>query len=292
MDSEFEAFKTRISLAAFTESLGYQRDRKESTRNSWVMRCESDKIIVATDQDGHGIYFSVRDDQDNGTIIDFIQRRTRLSFGEIRKELRKWTGDSSPYRPKDKEATKPERSSKDRQAVIASYAKTRSAPSHPYLLAQRRLLTQTLADTRFVQVIRSDSKNNAIFPHFDRQGLCGYEIKNNGFTGFARGGSKGLWYSANLASAQQVIVVESAIDALSHAQTFGGDAAYASIGGSLSDLQRDLLQGLVNKANARGAVVLAGTDADEQGDSYAKELLLMGASSRLRPEKKDWNAII
>jgi hypothetical protein len=33
------------------------------------------------------------------------------------------------------------------------------------------------------------------FPHFDQLGLCGYELKNRNFTGFAPGGEKGLWSS-------------------------------------------------------------------------------------------------
>jgi hypothetical protein len=36
--------------------------------------------------------------------------------------------------------------------------------------------------------VRIDSRGNAVFPHFDGAGLCGYEIKNQRFTGFAAGG--------------------------------------------------------------------------------------------------------
>ena len=43
--------------------------------------------------------------------------------------------------------------------------------------------------------MRIDSRGNTVFPHFDAAGLCGYEIKNRGFTGFAAGGKKGLWFS-------------------------------------------------------------------------------------------------
>jgi hypothetical protein len=32
--------------------------------------------------------------------------------------------------------------------------------------------------------------NNAIFPHFDEFGLCGFELKISGFTAFAKGGKK------------------------------------------------------------------------------------------------------
>ncbi len=33
-----------------------------------------DKIVVKRDADGHMVYFSVRDDSDNGSIIDFVQK--------------------------------------------------------------------------------------------------------------------------------------------------------------------------------------------------------------------------
>ena len=42
--------------------------------------------------DGHYVYCSNRDGQDNGTIIDFVKNRKRLSLGAMRKELRPWIG--------------------------------------------------------------------------------------------------------------------------------------------------------------------------------------------------------
>lgn len=290
LDSELELFKTSISLAAYAESIGYQKDTGESTRNSWVMRRGEDKIVVATNAlNGNGIYFSVRDDLDNGTIIDFVQRRQNLNLGQLRQELRKWTGESSfPYCPKRMD--KPEPSAKDRQKVILEYSRTRLDPAHHYLVAHRGLRPETLTDQRFRNVIRIDSRNNAIFPHFDRSGLAGFEVKNKGFTGFAAGGVKSLWYSANINKADEVIIVESAIDGLSHAQVFGGAAAYTSIGGGMSDHQRDLLRCLVEKALTRSASVLIGTDADPQGEVYAQEMFEMGATGRIIPTLgKDWN---
>ena len=41
---------------------------------------------------GHYIFFSVRDDNDHGTIIDFLQRRENLSLGAVRQILRPWIG--------------------------------------------------------------------------------------------------------------------------------------------------------------------------------------------------------
>ena len=44
---------------------------------------------------------------------------------------------------------------------------------------------------RFAGCVLMDARSNAIFPHADKDGPCGYEIKNRGFTGFAPGGERG-----------------------------------------------------------------------------------------------------
>ncbi len=70
------------------------------------------------------------------------------------------------------------------------------APRHPYLENERALPASLLEAERFAGRVRMDARGNAVFPHFDQEGLCGYEIKNKGFTGFSSGGTKGLWLSA------------------------------------------------------------------------------------------------
>ena len=98
-DAELETFK-RIDLRAYAASLGYALDRRESWASSAVMRgAADDKIIVKRDGDGHYVYFSVRDDRDNGLIIDFVQKRRGLTLGALRKELRPWVGMSAPVIP-------------------------------------------------------------------------------------------------------------------------------------------------------------------------------------------------
>src|SRR5580692_9505185 len=95
MDVELESFKSKIDLRAYAAGQGYQLDRKESWRGSAVMRHPAgDKIVIKRGADGHFVYFSVRRDDDNGSIIDFVQKRQRLSLGAVRKELRPWIGQS------------------------------------------------------------------------------------------------------------------------------------------------------------------------------------------------------
>lgn len=290
---ELEAFKSQINLAEYMASQGYELDRRESSRNSAVMRRGDDKLVVATDQDGHGVYFSVRDDADNGSVIDFVQRRQGLNLGQTRKELRPWVGDSSSYRPIPERIHKPAPSTADRRSVIGAFSQMQPQPSggHPYLLG-RGLNARTLEDSRFVGMIREDRSGNAVFPHYDRSGLSGYELKNEGFTGFSKGGEKRLWHSSNLAHASRVVVVESAIDAMSHAQATGDrESAYISIGGQPSREQWELIGVAVMKADERGAAVVIATDADAAGDALAERIAALApGAERQRPDQgKDWN---
>ena len=91
-DSELDAFKREIDLRQFAVSLGYEIDRRESWRGSTVLRRGGDKIVVKRNGNGHYVFFSVRDDRDNGTVIDLLQRRQNLSLGAVRQILRPWIG--------------------------------------------------------------------------------------------------------------------------------------------------------------------------------------------------------
>lgn len=303
-DTELSYFKERINLVEYAQAQGYEIDRKESSRASIVMRCGADKIIVATSRNGAGIYFSVRDSSDHGTIIDFVQHRQGLSLAEVRRTLRAWAGGALPS-PADQpsvpshsrhvEHPKPEPRSPDRAKVLADWSNMQPAPRHPYLERVRRLHVATLADARFADRIRIDARGNAVFAHYDAQGLCGFEKKNRQFTGFSPGGEKGLWYTANLRSAGRVVIVESAIDALSHAQLKrDGDAAYISVGGTMSEKQQHLLRDVVEKTLARGARIILATDRDLAGDKLAEQIKgLAPSDARIERHKpamgKDWN---
>ena len=86
-----------------------------------------------------------------------------------------------------------------------------------------------------------------IFPHHDRDGLCGYEIKNKDFTGFAPGGTKGLWFSGTFKTDRRLVVAETTIDALSfHCLNPDPNTRYYSVGGD-EPTQPDLITGAVSK---------------------------------------------
>src|SRR5277367_5364024 len=141
---------------------------------------------------------------------------------------------------------------------------------HPYLERERALpAAALLALDRFSGRIRIDGKGNAVFPHFDAEGLSGYELKNIGFTGFSPGGSKALWLSHELPDDQRLVICESAIDALSHAVLFPDNRArYASIGGKPNPQQPELVRAAAARMPPDSEIVSA-MDADADGAALA-----------------------
>jgi hypothetical protein len=274
-DAELERFKTEIDLRAYTAMQGYVWDQRESWRGSSVMRHEAtdDKIIVKRDGDGHYVFFSVRDNA-SGSIIDFIQRRQGGSLGAVRKQLRPWLGLDTRPSPGQPAAvlTFPALSvtGKDRFRVETELARIPPATRHAYLEQQRKLPAGIFDHPRFRGRIRSDQRGNAIFPHFDGLGVCGFEIKNRAFTGFAKGGSKGLWLSHTEPHDRHLVFCESAIDALSYAVLFPDDhTRYASIGGQMNPAQPGLIRVAV-ATMPPGAAIIAAMDADQQGGKLAQ----------------------
>ena len=262
-ESELDVFKREIDMRQFAVSLGYEIDRRESWRGSTVLRSDGDKIVVKRNGNGHYVFFSVRDDRDNGTVIDFLQRRQNLSLGAVRQILRPWIGRSAtPPRFPELERTSP-----DRMRVESEYRRMANALRHPYLEHERCLPASLPSSPRFAGRVRIDRRGNAVFPHFDVAGLCGYEIKNQGFTGFSAGGKKGLWFSHTGSSDRRLVLAESAIDALSHAVLFP-DAEdrtrYASLGGKPNAQQPGLVAATIGRL-PEGAEIVAAFDADEAG---------------------------
>ena len=295
-DDELERFKTDINLSEYAASCGYQFVRLESSRNSVAMKHPNgDKIIIARGSDNHWIYFSVRSDQDNGSIIDFVQKRQSGSLGKVRQVLRPWAGQMTIFaRPAPGSfASQVERSTKDRQAIIRQFADMDLAEDHPYLQS-RAIGKEVLANPRFAGRVYIDKHGAAIFPHEDEQGLCSYEIKNRDFTGFPPGSEKALWTSHTSEDDRRLVICESGIDALSyHALHPDLRTRYASAGGGWSDKTRALLKraGIEHP----GPEIVLAFDNDDQGRKYEAEAraLLAAIGKQITtdypPSGLDWN---
>lgn len=299
-DNELQRFKTEINLSEFSASLGYALDKRESSRNSAVMRhANGDKIIVARSEgSGNWIYFSVRDDRDNGTIIDFLQNRSAFNLGQVRKRLREWIGTARPSIQPSLFVRDLLPVSRDRGIVLKAWETAKDCSSLPYLTG-RGIGPDVLALDRFAGCVRVDQRNNALFPHYDNEGLCGYEIKNRGFTGFAPGGIKGFWSSRTREEDNQLVLVESAIDGISYHILYGNDRTrYVSTGGELSPRQPGLIREAIEKMPIDSLILIA-FDHDEGGEKITKELKKVISpeykTKRALPDVgtgKDWNEML
>ncbi len=139
-EQEIEDFKRHINLTEYAVAQGYVLDRKESSRNSATLRGPGDdKIIIGKDAaSGHWIYFSVRDNADHGTIVDFVQNRQRLTLGELRKTLRPWLGEN-PHPPRGNPVFLHRRRDEPHAAPVAGirFPETLSRRVHPAGYQQR-----------------------------------------------------------------------------------------------------------------------------------------------------------
>jgi len=129
---------------------------------------------------------------------------------------------------------------------------------------------QELLLDSLVQAIAKEVMAKISFPHFDAEGLAGYELKNRDLTGFASEGTKELWVSNTRSDDDCIVFCESAIDALSHAVLFRNEnTCYASIGGKPNPVQPELIRAAAARMRAY-AEITAAMDADVEGRKLAE----------------------
>ncbi|WP_130472530.1 DUF3991 and TOPRIM domain-containing protein [Candidatus Magnetaquicoccus inordinatus] len=290
---ELERFKTELHLAEVVAGYGYTLDKRESSRASLVMRraSDGDKIVVATAPDGHGVYFSVRDTGDNGSVIDFVMRRDGVSLGGARKVLRSWLAvpSSFPTARRPFPIPKPAPMPRDQVALIAQWY--RLIPYRGGYLEGRGIMPNTV--TAFADHVRIDARGNVAFRHNDRSGVTGWELKNKGFTGFSSGGRKALFAcrigTTHPAPHPRIVIAESAIDVMSFYQFNSAPGLFVSFAGALSPDQRTLLADVLTRY--LDAEILAATDTDPDGEGFAAMIQSLRPDARRArsPEGKDWN---
>ncbi|MCG6157632.1 DUF3991 and TOPRIM domain-containing protein [Rubinisphaera margarita] len=298
--TELEDMK-RIDLCQYVASRGFVLDRRQSSRSSVVMRhANGDKLIIAKSPNGQYVYFNAKG-SDNGTIIDFIQSRDRVSLGEVRKLLRPWLTSGGSF-PTDL-PTLPitlQPSQHDAAQVLANWLKARPlGRSNHYLEQEREIPAAVLHHAVFRDRIRIDDRSNILFPHFNAAGLCGFEIKNLGWTGFSPGGIKGLACSRPRPDDHTMVICETAIDLLSYAAIKGIEGhRFFSTAGQISPLQGECLRSAARKMPEKSVIVLA-FDNDAGGHRLAEQVQeALGSAERMLitdfpgPVGADWNDVL
>jgi hypothetical protein len=269
---ELETFKRSINLVDFVAFHGFSEiDRLKSSRACTVLRRGGEKIGISQDSNNnHWLYFDIRKEK-GGTIIDFLQSETNYNLGEIRRELRSWSG--SPAKGLELSTYRlPVTSDPDRLKVTAEYGKCEKVNrSHPFL-ESRGIKPATYLSNRFSDSLFWDHFNNIVFPHYDTEGLCGLEKRNNKFWGFSDQGKKGMWFSRSRPEDRRFVFCESGIDALSYFQLKDDNVTrYFSLCGNLSDdVQIPLLKVLI--AGYPDTDFILAFDNDQGGRKMIKKI--------------------
>ena len=296
---DFSRFKSEINLTQYAAHLGYEIDRKKSTRSSVAMKGGADKIIISR-RGGVWVYFSVTDDRDNGTIINFVQNRTHKTIAKIGQELQEWIGGGVSLPEPKAYVREVAEQEYDSARVARVFKKSRPAFKHVYL-ESRGISGAVLSFTRFTGRIYTDRYQNAVFPHYSDNGICGLELKNAEKAIFVRGSKKTLWRSNIRAGDTCLILSEAVIDALSYFLLFPDeDSIYGATGGGLSSEQMALICKFLEQ-NSKIRHVLIITDNDKGGDRLTdkiqnaiQESSFRGQITRHSPDTRghDWNDVL
>jgi hypothetical protein len=294
-ENSFTAFKREINLATFASEYGYKLDRKKSTKTSIAMKSSNDKVII-TKKGGKWVYFSVHDDSDSGTIVDFVANRSGKSIAEIGTLLSQWSGLGRASLPSYSVTEKKH----DVARVRAIFARCKVI-DHDAYLESRRLGRNILGSPRFKGRIYRDRHGNLAFPHYSNGKICGLELKNTDRGLLVKGSQKTFWRSNTRKTDTTVIVTESVIDALSHHLVAKPcNSFYLATGGGVSSRQCGLLIKLLESSEKIIDVIVA-TDNDPGGDRIARKIfeavdrsLYNGKIIRRRPKGRgsDWNDLL
>jgi hypothetical protein len=146
-----------------------------------------------------------------------------------------------------------------RLKIIKAASNFEVVQSHPDL--EKRGIKQSIFKSdRFIGTVAVDNRGNAIFPHYDGDGLTGFTIKNENYQGFSKGGTKALWSSKPQENDCRLVIVESAIDAMSYYQLFTEQnpyTRYISTGGTISSSQLDLIKTAMAEMTKIGGEIAA-----------------------------------
>jgi len=296
---DLEHYKREINLVEFAVSRGFDLKPDKSTRRAKVLRHScGDRILVSqSSRDGHWVYHSLGGEAaDSGSIVDFLLRRDARDMRAVHQACREYLGQPREARPEHRVV--PGDIEFLRELVIERFTAAQLASTSRYL-NERGIRPETLSDARFKETWRVDRRGNVLFPHRDDEGLCGYEIKNRGYTSFAKHSRKTVWRSRAMEGDDRMVVTESAIEALSHWQLHRPEnARYMSVGGAWSPSGLEQLMASTNRLPARAVVVLA-FNADAGGRDLSDRVQpRIAATGRVvtrhfpSREGSDWNDLL
>jgi len=285
---ELEKFKREINLAEFAQLYGYRIDKDKSSRSVKQLRNDNtgDKIVVSQYDNGHYVYFSMHDDRDNGTIIDFIQNRTGKNLGQVRKELRTYL----IHREHQVEPVQMYKGGAERPKIYQVWSKIKTEKPKKRWRGISPKILQKAIDADRLKIF----DGAYYFKILDLNGMCGIEKRTDGKKRVIKGSQKGLWAMGNIKRAETIIIAESPVDALSYLELKGMDPDKVYVLATMGAMNKKAKESLAEIAKRSNAKWIIATDADKGGENIAKEVMeVIGDGINVErerpPTEKDWN---
>jgi len=289
------------NLSQFAQDFYGFTEKKNSTAKNPCLENGKDTIVIKRQQDGNYTFWSPTS-KDKGSVIDLVMWQENVSMPQACKNAyakisgRTQNVDTTKAQaPKHLEPVKEFDQSKLQNLIAVE--------THQYLETRG---IDNINNERFKGTVFADERYNAVFLHKNATNqTVGYAMKNKNFDGFSPGGSKNLWKSNQLANDNQLVVTESAIDALSYAKLMDkrdpkhmSNTRFISTEGAFSPEVQTMLKAEI-ALMPEGVQVIAAFDNDDQGWKYAKELKATceGMERKCRidiPRVKgyDWNEVL
>lgn len=290
--SKVEGLKNRVPCAAVLERAGFAVDLKESTGRAVKHRRGDDIIIVI--HDGKGWFDPLSDAK--GDVFSLIQHLDGVEFVEALDIAAELVG----FRPVEPAWTRPARERRTQVSLIERWRIRRKpwpgSATWRYLHDERSLADIVIRAAIRQDLLREGPHGSMWAAHVDADGIVtGWEERGPEWRGFSTGGSKVLFRLGSLDSSR-LCVTEAAIDAMSLAAFEGlrEGSLYLSTGGGWSPATEAAVRVL---AARRGAELVAATDANSQGETFADRLRAIAEDAgcnwfRLTPPAEDWNGAL
>lgn len=288
--ADLEDLRGKVACGAVLETAGFAVDAKESTRKAVKYR-RGDEIIIVI-HDGKGWFDPLSEAK--GDVFRLVEHLDGLPFAAALYVVADLIG----FTPAEPAWIRQAREKAPDQTVAERWQSRRKpwrgSATWRYLSETRGIPDMVLRQAIAAGTLREGPHGSMWAGHVDAAGrVTGWEERGPDWRGFATGGAKVL-FRLGPTDAQRLCVTEAAIDAMSLAAIEGSSPGtlYLSTGGGWSPSTETALRKLVAHA---GRLLVAATDANSQGDTFAERLRVLAEEEgcnwqRLRPPSDDWNA--
>jgi hypothetical protein len=287
--ADLEELKGKVACGAVLETAGFAVDPKESTRRAVKYRRGEEIIIVI--HDGQGWFDPLSDAK--GDVFRLVEHLDGLPFAAALYVVADLVGfvPSEPQWQRQSRERMPDLTIPQRWN--ARRKPWRGSATWRHLRDERDIPEAILRSAITQDILREGPRGSMWAAHRDRTGtLTGWEERGPDWRGFASGGAK-LLFAFGAETSLRLCVTEAAIDAMSLAalEEQRPDTRYLSTGGGWSPASSEALLDLAVRADA---LLVAATDNNAQGETFAERLEALAADAgcgfvRLRPELEDWN---